>query len=158
LITNTKGGGILPLGYGINVNLPYITSFTNDSCVNPPFINTRLTGGADVDGITYNETSVIFTYKNIVSPGLSQCINGECSLPGETDVPNKGCNSSVSVFTVDYDAPIGGSCGKGPDVRSLLSPLVKNLNSTHLVRDLPSNTTVTGSNSTGTSARSWHND
>jgi 5'-nucleotidase len=116
LIKNApKGGRLLPLGYGISVNIPYITSFTNSSCINPPFINTRLTGGADVDQAVYNATSGLFAYGNVVSPGANTCINGDCSLPGETDILNAGCQSSVSVFTVDYDAPL--TCHSAPDLR-----------------------------------------
>lgn len=47
LIKNTAPGKrVLPLGYGINVNTPVITSLTNNSCINPPYIQTRFTGSA----------------------------------------------------------------------------------------------------------------
>ncbi|TVY51822.1 Acid phosphatase [Lachnellula cervina] len=143
------GGPLLPLGYGINVNIPYITSFTNDSCVNPPFIQSRMTGDADVDYAAFNETTGLFSYQNLVEPGTNQCINGDCSLPGETAILNVGCQSAVSVFTVDYDAPIGGACKSGPDVRSWLTPLVQYANSSVLVGGL--NGTSTG-NATVSSA------
>ena len=108
LVKNTKKGErLMPLGYGISVNTPFITSLTNDSCIDPPFVQTRLTGGADYDIAVFNKTSKLFTYANIVPPGGNVCINGDCSLPGETDVLNRGCQSSISVFTVDYDAPLG---------------------------------------------------
>ncbi|TVY13801.1 Acid phosphatase [Lachnellula arida] len=136
------GGPLLPLGYGINVNIPYITSFTNDSCVNPPFIQTRMTGDADIDYAAFNETTGLFSYQDLVEPGTNQCINGDCSLPGETAILNVGCQSAVSVFTVDYDAPIGGACKSGPDVRSWLAPLVQYANSSVLVGGL--NGTSTG--------------
>ncbi|RDW61451.1 SurE-like protein [Coleophoma crateriformis] len=136
LIDNAKGGPILPLGYGINVNIPKITSFTNDSCVNPPFIQTRLTGGAVVDSAGYDEETGLFSYVDLIVPGTNQCINGDCSLPGETDVLNAGCQSAVSVFTIDYDAPIGGSCKAAPDVRAALMPLVQYSNSSTLVGGL----------------------
>lgn len=110
LVKNTKKGErLMPLGYGITVNTPFITSLTNDSCINPPFVQTRLTGGADYDLAVFNKTSGLFTYANIVPEGGNVCINGDCSLPGETEVLNKGCQSSISVFTVDYDAPIGSA-------------------------------------------------
>ncbi|TVY90208.1 Acid phosphatase [Lachnellula willkommii] len=136
------GGPLLPLGYGINVNIPYITSFTNDSCVNPPFVQTRMTGDADIDYAAFNETTGLFSYQDLVEPGTNQCINGDCSLPGETAILNVGCQSAVSVFTVDYDAPIGGACKSGPDVRSWLAPLVQYANSSVLVGGL--NGTSTG--------------
>lgn len=107
LINATKPGErLLPLGYGVSVNTPFITSLFNDSCINPPFVQSRLTGGAYYDKAVYNSTSRLFTYQNFVAPGGNVCINGDCSLPGETEVLS-GCASSISVFTVDYDAPIG---------------------------------------------------
>ncbi|PVH88073.1 5'/3'-nucleotidase sure [Cadophora sp. DSE1049] len=139
LITNvakTGGGRLLPLGYGINVNIPLITSFKSDNCTNPPFIQSRLTGGAVVDLALFNETTGLFSYGDDVNPGVNQCIHGDCSLPGETDILKKDCQSAVSVFTVDYDAPIGGVCSSGPDVRSLLLPLVQYANSSSLVGGL----------------------
>ncbi|KAH7379028.1 5'/3'-nucleotidase sure [Cadophora sp. MPI-SDFR-AT-0126] len=152
LITNVSkagGGRLLPLGYGINVNIPLITSFKSDNCTNPPFIQSRLTGGAVVDLALFNKTTGLFSYGDDINPGVNQCIHGDCWLPGETDVLKKNCQSAVSVFTVDYDAPIGGSCTSGPDVRSLLMPLVQYANSTSLVGGLnvtiPGNTTTVAS-------------
>jgi 5'-nucleotidase len=133
LILNANGGRILPLGYGINVNIPYITSFTNASCINPPFIQTRLTGGAVVDGAVRNNVTGLFTWSNVVADGVNACINGDCTLPGETAVLASGCYSSVSVFTTDYDAP---SCQGSAPVRTQLSPLVQLFNSTTLVGGL----------------------
>jgi 5'-nucleotidase len=46
LVVKANGGRILPLGYGLNVNFPYITSQVDTSFVNPPFIQSRMTGGA----------------------------------------------------------------------------------------------------------------
>lgn len=108
LVNSTKRGErILPLGYGLSVNTPFITSLTNDSCVAPPFVETRMTGGADYDIAAYNATTGLFHYADIVSPGGNRCINGDCRLPGETNVLNGGCKGTISVFTVDYDAPLG---------------------------------------------------
>ncbi|KAF2104425.1 5'/3'-nucleotidase sure [Rhizodiscina lignyota] len=123
LVKNSKPGErLMPLGYGISVNTPVITSLTNDSCVNPPFVQTRLTGGADYDQALFNKTSGLFTFQNIVPPGGNVCYHGDCSLPGETVIVNSGCFSSVSVFTVDYDASIGPV---QTSIRSRLEPLVK---------------------------------
>jgi 5'-nucleotidase len=148
LINNSKGARLLPLGYGISVNIPYITSFTNSSCVNPPFIQTRLTGSADVDSAIFNATTGLFTFANVVPDGANQCINGDCSLPGETAILNVGCQSSVSIFTVDYDAPL--TCHAAPDIRPLLMPLVQYANSTNLVGGLNGTTGVFGGNGTST--------
>ncbi|KKY18348.1 putative acid phosphatase precursor [Phaeomoniella chlamydospora] len=123
---NTKPGKrLLPHGYGLGVNIPYITSATNSSCVSPLFYQTRLTGSADVDIAVYNETSGLFTWENIVPPegeGANTCINGDCNLPGETEiVDGASCRSSVSVFTIDYDAPSTSTTSK---VMKSLQPLV----------------------------------
>lgn len=87
-----------------------------------------MTGGAVVDFAAFNETSKLFTFKNIVPQGANTCINGDCSLPGETLVVNGGCQSSVTVFTVDYDAP---NCRGSKHVRPLLQPLVKYIKHPH---------------------------
>jgi len=128
LIKGTPSGQrLMPLGYGISVNTPVISSLINDSCVNPPFIQTRLTGGAFSDTARLNTTTGLFSYGNIASAGLNRCINGNCTLPGETDVVDGGCYSAVSVFTVDYDAPTGSDQA---GIRSALSGLVQYENPT----------------------------
>ncbi|KAK3081931.1 hypothetical protein LTS18_011409 [Coniosporium uncinatum] len=97
-----EGQAVLPLGYGINVNIPAL----NDTYQSPPVVKSRLTGNADVDIAVYNATTGTFRYANIEPPaaGVNQCINGDCSLPGETYVVESGM-TSISVYTVDYDAP-----------------------------------------------------
>ena len=118
---------LLPFGYGINVNYPEITSLQDSKCVKPPFFQTRMTGGAEVDTAVLDEKTGLFSYGSVTPAGANTCINGDCSLPGETTVVDSGCFSSVTVFTVDYDAP---SCGGAKHVRQLLEPLVKYENST----------------------------
>ncbi|KAI9839390.1 MAG: hypothetical protein M1837_002114 [Sclerophora amabilis] len=127
LADNAKGKRLLPSGYGINVNYPKITSLEDDSCIDPPFIQTRLTGDANVDLANYDESTGLFTHGGINnSPGLNTCINGDCSLPGEAKVV-KTCQSSVSIFTVDYDAP---NCQGSTPARTVLQPLVRFLDGT----------------------------
>ncbi|KAI7003950.1 hypothetical protein KC355_g8962 [Hortaea werneckii] len=83
---------------------------------------TRLTGGAVTDIAAYNETSQTFHYEPIVPEGgINACINGDCSLPGETEVVEDSCYGAVSVFTVDYSAPLGDAT---TDIRQRLTPLV----------------------------------
>ena len=87
-----------------------------------------MTGGAIVDSAVFNATSKLFTYGDIVPAGANTCINGNCSLPGETNVVDGGCQSSVSVFTTDYDAPLTAATEA---VRTSLMPLVSYANSTN---------------------------
>lgn len=104
---NAKPGQpILPLGYGINVNIPPL----NSSCLNPPFVQSRISGGSGMPKIEFNATSGLITipgnnYFGLISPGANQCINGDCSLPGESVVVTS-CHTAVSIFTVDYSAPL----------------------------------------------------
>lgn len=122
LIRNTpEGSPVLPPSYGLSVNIPQITSLKDDACINPPFIQTRMTGGAEWDKPVYNAAKGTLSYGSTYPKAGNTCINGYCDLPGESDVLNDGCQSSVTVFTVDYDAP------KGPaqlGVRDKLFPLV----------------------------------
>lgn len=119
---SNKKDPLLPFGYGINVKYPTITSLNDDSCVKPFFIQSRFTGGAQIAQAVFNEYSKLFTWGPTTSPGLNSCINGDCNLPGEQAVILSGCYSSVSVFTVDYDAP---NCRGAKNIRPLLEPLVK---------------------------------
>jgi 5'-nucleotidase len=131
LITNVAksgGGRLLPFGYGINVNIPAITSFKDSSCTAPKYFHSRLTGGAVVDKAVLNETTGLFSYGDIVNEGTNTCINGDCSLPGETDILAQKCKSAVSIFTVDYDAPL--QCHNAPGLKGLLEPLVGYINRT----------------------------
>lgn len=95
------GAVVLPLGYGVNVNIPELTE---DSM--PPIVKSRLTGAAETDVANYDEEEGVFTWGNVrpLAAGVNACYNGDCSLPGETYVVANG-GISVSVFTMDYDAP-----------------------------------------------------
>lgn len=105
LAAHAEGGRLLPYGYGLTVNYPVITSMTGSSCLNPPFIRTRITGGAPVTRAVFDPSTGLFSGQNIApNDGLNTCGNGDCSLPGEATVLSS-CQSSVSAFTVDYDAP-----------------------------------------------------
>ncbi|KAK9412728.1 putative Acid phosphatase [Seiridium unicorne] len=97
-----KGGPILPLGYGANVNYPKL--YSNWSSMD--IVQTRYTGGAETDAAVAATTAGTFTWSNVSpkSPGVNTCINGDCSLPGETDTVNAG-KVSLSLYTIDYSAP-----------------------------------------------------
>lgn len=149
LVEKANGSRILPLGYGLSVNIPYITSFSNTSCVNPPFILSRQTGGAAVDKAVYNASTGLLTYQNTVPVGANTCINGDCGLPGETDVVSSGCKASVSVFTVDYDAPSRTECGNLTSPYDLVPMIVQLNNASNLVGGLGANANVAGGGAEG---------
>ena len=112
---------LIPLGYGLNVNIPTISSLIDKSCIKPIFYHTRMTGGAQVAKAVYDVAKNTFSFGITDAPGANVCINGDCRLPGETGVLATGCNAAVSIFSVDYDAPVG--YGK-PNIRAQLEPLV----------------------------------
>ncbi|CAK7229381.1 hypothetical protein SCUCBS95973_007202 [Sporothrix curviconia] len=154
----TTPGRVLPLGYGVSVNIPLISSFKDSSCVNPPFVRARMTGGgAYTSKAVYNSASGLFGSANYADAGTNMCINGDCSLPGEIEVLNSGCKSSVVLFTIDYDAPYGVSSLADP-YAALLPDIVQLNNATNLVGGLGANASVQGttgtSSSTGTATGS----
>ncbi|KAK0649952.1 acid phosphatase [Cercophora newfieldiana] len=107
---------ILPLGYGINVNIPPL----DDNHESVPVVQTRMTGGAEVDEAVPGKTPGTFTWANL-SPraaGVNQCLNGDCDLPGETEVVAAG-KIALSLYTVDYTAPTT------PRTNSLMQRLTK---------------------------------
>ncbi|CZR58184.1 uncharacterized protein PAC_08075 [Phialocephala subalpina] len=135
--------------YSVQTPYYYVNSTTVAGLKDPATIAGELaanlahqTGGADFDSAIFNSTTGLFSYANVVPAGANQCIDGDCSLPGETNILDGGCQSSVSVFTVDYDAPT--QCHNSPDVRSLLLPLVQYANSSKLVGGLNGTTGVYG--------------
>ncbi|ODV77519.1 putative acid phosphatase, precursor [Suhomyces tanzawaensis NRRL Y-17324] len=95
----------LPLGVGLNVNMPDV-GYRNESCTNPKWTSTRLTGhNAYAPDLLYDADKQIFSYHTSTLDALTVCANGDCTLPSETDiVEHTKCQSSVSVFNIDYDA------------------------------------------------------
>lgn len=99
----------LPLGTGINVNFPKVGyESKNESCSDPKWSFTRLTG-SDATGpdVHYNESTGLVDFVTVPLKGLTACYNGDCSLPSENYIlANTPCQTSVSVFSIDYDADI----------------------------------------------------
>ncbi|KAI0691180.1 sure-like protein [Cytidiella melzeri] len=103
LVNTTKPGDpLLPVSVGINVNFP--TFGPGNPCVDPPFVLTRMTGGATVDKLFINETTGLPQMTDVSSLGVNTALNGAMFLPGETPIAAQ-CMTSVSLFSVDYDAP-----------------------------------------------------
>ncbi|KAF4445628.1 5 3 -nucleotidase [Fusarium albosuccineum] len=102
IATAPKNGPLLPLGYGVNVNLPKLTAKSHK----PKFVQTRFTGNAHVNEAVLDPEKGTFTWANIkpYAAGVNACINGDCSMPGETYIVENG-KASVSFYTVDHTAP-----------------------------------------------------
>jgi len=99
---DTNRERILPLGIGMSSNLP--TFGPGNPCTDPPFVLTRMTGGALAPSVSLNPKTGFPEENDIASDGINTCLNGICHLPGETVVSAK-CETAVSIFAVDYDAP-----------------------------------------------------
>jgi 5'-nucleotidase len=96
----------LPLGVGMNVNFPYVSTDSKTGCMNPGYTFARLTGtDAVTAGLKYNSTSNLFGWAQLAAPGVAVTYNGDSSLPSEDLVLERNCLSSVSAFSVDYTAP-----------------------------------------------------
>ncbi|KAK0228243.1 sure-like protein [Armillaria fumosa] len=93
---------LLPLGVGIGINMPVFGP--GNPCVAPPFISTRMTGGAVIDKISIDPTTGFPVSTDLVADGLNVNLNGNTQLPGETIISAE-CKTAVSVYSVDYDAP-----------------------------------------------------
>lgn len=99
-----KSGPLLPLGYGLNVNIPPLSANNTQ----PKIIQTRMTGNAHVNEAVFDEKRGTFDWANLkpYAAGVNACINGDCNLPGETYVVENG-GVSVSLYITDYTAPEG---------------------------------------------------
>ncbi|KAI8998912.1 5'/3'-nucleotidase sure [Trametes punicea] len=99
---NVSQERLLPFGIGLTVNIP--TFGPGSNCTSPPFTFTRLTGGAIVDQITLDPTTGLPVANDLVARGINANINGVREDPGETPTSAE-CETAVSIFAVDYDAP-----------------------------------------------------
>lgn len=117
----------LPVGVGLNVNFPKVTTLTKDnSCSNPPFVFSRVTGqGVAIAALKYNESSNLFQSSSISQGTVATDTkyNGILSLPNENTVIKTGCYTPISAFSVDYTAPIQQS----DEVHGLISDLLVEL-------------------------------
>ncbi|OAA41062.1 acid phosphatase precursor [Metarhizium rileyi] len=97
-----RGGPLLPLGHGLTVNIPVLTANNTD----PEIVHTRMSGNAHINEAVFDRATGVFNWANIkpYSAGINACVNGDCTLPGETYVVENG-RVSVSVYVTDYDAP-----------------------------------------------------
>ncbi|POS71425.1 5'/3'-nucleotidase SurE [Diaporthe helianthi] len=101
--SSTPGEPVLPLGYGANVNYPRLGA--NWSSI--PILQTRLTGEANTNvALPVESNPGTFTWGNIdpLQAGVNECINGDCSMTGETAAVSDGF-VAVSLYTIDYSAP-----------------------------------------------------
>ncbi|KAK3385898.1 survival protein sure-like phosphatase/nucleotidase [Podospora didyma] len=144
VIDKSAGSRVLPKGYGMSVNLPFITSYTSEQCTNPPFVLTRGSENVTSNKLRYNTKIGIFDRSQSTAAADDQCSSGICNLPGEKDVVTTGCMSAVTVFAVDYNAAYTRECFNVSDVTAIV-PIIVQLNGTKpLVGGLGPNASVIG--------------
>lgn len=111
---------LLPEGTGINVNLPLVGS-DNSSCTDPNWIHTRFSGpDSTASDLFYNKTSGLVEYQSGHLAALNTFTFGDKTLPGESHIlASNNCESSVTVFSIDYDASLAQTNAVG----ELLQPI-----------------------------------
>lgn len=113
----------LPIGVGLNVNIPHVGyDAEDDTCNAPKFVYTRMNGlDSDADKIVFNETSGLVEVSYDFYPeALTVCSAGDCTLPSEALVMDRwNCSTAVSAFSVDYDANINLQ----NQVKGILNPI-----------------------------------
>ncbi|KAK0725268.1 hypothetical protein B0H67DRAFT_598571 [Lasiosphaeris hirsuta] len=141
LIFKANGAPVLPKGYGMTVNLPYITSYASDKCTNPPFVLSRMAQNASVK-VSYSSKTGLF---GLSAEANGLCLDGDCSLPIEKDVLNSHCMSSVTPFSVEYiSTSYHGECFNTTDVTALVPIVVQTNVSTTPGGGLGVNVTIVG--------------
>ncbi|KAL2256240.1 hypothetical protein VTK26DRAFT_1940 [Humicola hyalothermophila] len=140
-IDKAAGSRILPKGYGVAVNLPFITSYTSDECVDPPFYLVPKSSDKSVK-VAYDTKTGLVTQ---VQLGLEDAA-GNVGFVGAAAGVSAACVSSVMVFAVNYDAPYAKECFSVPDVTAIIPVIVHSNGSTVVVggRGPPPNVTAPG--------------
>ncbi|KAK4204570.1 putative acid phosphatase [Triangularia verruculosa] len=139
-ISKANGDRVLPEGYGVTVDLPYITSETSDECTNPPFVLARPAQEVGVK-VAYNHKSGIFNRMQAdASPNKVEVTN----IEGTVDPK---CLSAVTVFALDYDAVRRRQCFNLADVTAIIPVVVHSNGSTALIGGLGANASISGNSS-----------
>lgn len=109
---------LLPATTGINVNFPPV----GEHCTDPEYVYTRMSGLDSVtSNLVFNETTGLPVWNFGKYDALTKCVFGDCDLPSESWVlAEEKCKSSLSLFSIDYDA----SYKQSQAVKSFLSPIL----------------------------------
>lgn len=100
------GARTLPLSVGLNVNFPVAGTDMQSDCMEPAYVHTRMTGSKEaVYALDFSEDTESFRSYRMVTEAVGNCVNGDCTLAGETDIVGSGCYSTISAFSIDADLP-----------------------------------------------------
>ncbi len=96
---------VLPLGIGLNVNIPQVGDLSRTGLIDPQFQLGRLTGeGAVIPRIVFDEESGNLRSRwNKDTKTTRLCSSGNCELPSEQQIVDAD-KISITVFSTDYDA------------------------------------------------------
>lgn len=128
LVQKANGGPVMPGGYGMTVNFPFITSLTNASCLNPAYVLTRMSPALPGKAI-FNHKTGLFGLREEESAQhrlaaafsrLHGAPENKNVLPVEHDVISSHCTSSMTVFTLQLDGTGRGECLEVPDLADLV--------------------------------------
>ncbi|CDK28244.1 unnamed protein product [Kuraishia capsulata CBS 1993] len=99
---------VLPFATGLNVNFPVAGSDLGSSCLDVgSFQSTRFSGNSLIYKIAYDSTTGLVSQTTTSGVGTTDCVNGDCTLASEfTVIGAENCISTISVFSVDPDAPL----------------------------------------------------
>lgn len=99
--------GLLPVTTGLNVNFPKVGEDADD-CTDPKWVYTRLSGPkSTASDLKWDEDSESFKYNSGEFDSLAEKVFGNLYLYSEAEVLAKGeCETSVSAFSIDYDASL----------------------------------------------------
>ncbi|KAK4178954.1 putative acid phosphatase [Triangularia setosa] len=139
-ISKANGDRVLPQGYGVTVDLPYITSETSDECTNPPFVLTRSTPDVDVK-VAYDHKSGVFNRMH------TDAGHNQFEATNTVSTINPKCLSAVTVFALDYDAARRRQCFNLAGVEAIIPVLVHSNGSAPLVGGLGANASIMGNSS-----------
>jgi 5'-nucleotidase len=142
-IDKAAGSRVLPRGYGVAVNLPYITSYTSEECTNPPFVLASQPEDDTVVKAAYNTKTGLFTQVL----GLDGDQPDSFGFVGQRTAVSPTCLSSVIIFAVNYDAARTRECFSVPNATAIIPVIVHSNGSTPVVGGLGPNASVTSNHS-----------
>lgn len=107
-----KDAAKIPNTVGLNVNFPQVSTLSDKNCTDPTWMKTRILGkGVLVPSMSYNKKTELYEVGyDYLDDKQKDCEDGDCNLPSEYSVFfAKNCTSTVSVFSIDYDASLSQS-------------------------------------------------
>lgn len=134
-IKKASGDRVLPKGYGVMVDLPYISSDASDKCTNPPFVlQSRSTG--------YPGAKAAYSVKTGVFSHSYAAADNTHGAGGDDKEVSSRCVSSVTIFAVKYDPTEQRECFSLADVTAIVPVVVHHNGSMPAIGGLGPNASI----------------